>query len=154
LLRKGQVVRKLDPDIIANTGVNGLAFKHIITNLSDEKLINTYEDMAKLQLELKARGLYSGEIDGQLGRGTRSAIVSFEQVIGLNPTGLPLASLLQYFGEHSVRPSYTFSNAQGSVTQLPENEAQPRPAPNVPVPVRRPESRGLFDGILFNPFGE
>ena len=143
LLRKGKIVRKLDPDIIANTGVNVQAFRHVIANLRDADLINSYEDMIRLQTELKARGLYSGDVDGQLGRGTRSAIIEFEQLVGLNPSGLASYSLLKLFGEPSVRPSHTLSNAPAE-TEIPPPLHQPQKtevkALDVPLPAKRPPS--------------
>lgn len=157
LLRKGKIVKKLDPDIIANTGVNVNAFQHIIAKLRDADLINSYEDMIRLQNELKVRGLYTGEVDGRLGRGTRSAIIDFEQLVGLNPTGLPSYSLLKLFGEPSIRPSHTLSNAPTVPdTPIPErNELQQADVEilDPPLPVKRPSSSFTSTILPFNLFG-
>ena len=157
LLRKGKIVKKLNPDIIANTGVNVLAFEHVIRSLRNADLINSYEDMIRLQEELKARGLYDGDIDGRLGRGTRNAIVSFEQLVGLSPTGLPSYSLLKLFGEPSVRPSHTLTNAPGAVEIPPQqNELQNAKVENLdpPVPEKRPDEEESFTAkyLPFIPF--
>lgn len=158
LLRKGKIVKKLDPDIIANTGVNVNAFEPIIASLRDADLINSNQDMVRLQEELKARGLYSGDVDGRLGRGTRSAIVDFEQLVGMNPTGLPSYSLLKLFGEPSVRASHTLSNASTSIETLPlQNETQKAEVKslNPPIPAKRPHSSSSFASkiLQLNPFG-
>lgn len=157
LLRKGKIVRKLDPDIIANTGVNVKAFEHVIANLLDADLINSYEDMIRLQQELKARGLYNGDIDGKLGRGTRSAIIDFEQLIGLNPTGIPSYTLLKLFGEPSMRPSHTLSNAPADI-DTPLQSDGPVSAEvkslDPPLPVKRPGSSFASKILQFNPFGD
>lgn len=156
LLRKGQVVKKLDPDIIANTGVNVQAFERVINSLRSADLINSYEDMISLQQELKVRGLYNGDIDGRLGRGTRSAIVDFEQLVGLDPTGLPSYSLLKLFRVPSVRPSHTLSNAPDSVEIPPQNEVVQAKveALDPPVPEKRPDNGDdyLTEYLPFIPF--
>ncbi len=135
LLRKGQVVKKLAPDIIANTAVNGSAFKYIIPELDDEEVISSRDEMVRLQTELQTRGLYTGVVDGELGRGTRTAISNFETSIGLPPTGLPTESLLRRFDEAQTRPMHTLSNGRGLVTS-PAHTASPAAAPTVVVPPR------------------
>ena len=53
------------------------------------------EEKIELQERLQQRGLYSGEIDGHLGQGTKTAISSFQLEAGLVDDGLPSRSLLQ-----------------------------------------------------------
>ena len=55
----------------------------------------TGEEKIELQERLQKRGYYSGEIDGHLGQGTKSAISSFQVDAGLAEDGLPSQSLLQ-----------------------------------------------------------
>lgn len=129
LLRKGQVVKKLTPDIIANTGVNATAFEHVVSELENSTVISSHDSMVRLQTELAARGLYTGTLDGELGRATRSAIVNFESSVGLKPTGLPTVSLLDRFGEERVGSSHTLSNAQGNVGSVMKQE----PGASVPA---------------------
>lgn len=117
LMRKGQVAKKLDPDIIANTGVNGTAFNHIIAQMENAEIINTKEEMVKVQTELRVRGFYSGTLDGTLGRETRAAIVQFEESSGTQPTGLPTQALLRRFGEERITPAHMSSNARGTPDQ-------------------------------------
>jgi protease YdgD len=152
LLRKGEVVKKLNPDIIANTGVNGSAFQHVISQFENAEMIASHENMVKLQTELHARGLYSGEIDGKLGRGTRSAILSFENSLGLPPTGLPTLALLQRFGQERIRPAHMYSNASGPVDQTGtiQQEQEPPRTVVIPNPPRRPK---LPKQRPFDPFG-
>lgn len=156
LLRKGQIVKKLNPDIIANTGVNGKAFEYIISELQNASVITSHEDMVRLQTELQTRGLYAGDIDGKLGRGTRSAIVDFETSVGLKPTGLPTLSLLHHFGEERTRPAHMYSNGPGMFGPIEKSESKPESQPasaplasSVPRPPRRPEFKPR---PAFNPF--
>jgi membrane-bound lytic murein transglycosylase B len=55
----------------------------------------TAEEKIELQERLHERGYYSGEIDGHLGQGTKTAISSFQAEAGLVDDGLPSQSLLQ-----------------------------------------------------------
>jgi hypothetical protein len=149
LLRKGEVVKKLSPDIIANTGVNGTAFEHVISELENSTVISSHDSMVRLQSELLARGLYSGTLDGELGRATRNAISSFEMHIGNKPTGLPTVSLLERFGEDRARSGHTLSNAQGTVGSVGKQDAAPLQPEFDNQSPRRPEAR---KSKLFNPF--
>lgn len=150
LLRQGEVVKKLNPDIIANTGVNGSAFEYIISELENNAFITNHEDMVRLQTQLQARGLYVGAIDGELGRGTRSAIVNFETSVGLKPTGLPTLSLLRRFGEERVQPAHMYSNGQAPFGQV-ARPPQPPQTTSVPKPPRRPQPP---EREPFNPFAD
>lgn len=160
LLRKGQVVKKLNPDIIANTGVNSKAFEYVITELQRADFITNHEDMVRLQNELQIRGLYAGALDGKLGRGTRGAIANFETSVGLKPTGLPTLSLLHRFGVERSRPTHTFSNGQAVVgpgeqkaRANPESPpvASGVPLAKVPKPPRRPFKSQPLE---FDPFSD
>lgn len=122
LMRKGRVAKKLDPDIIANTGVNGQAFNHVIAQMESSEIINTRDEMVRVQNELRLRGFYSGTVDGTLGRETRSAIIQFEESSGSQPTGLPTKTLLRHFGEERITPTHMYSNGSGSIT-APEQPA-------------------------------
>jgi len=121
LLREGRIIKRLKPDIIANTGVNGTAFSGVIQSLENAELLASSEDMVMLQTELQSRGLYIGSLDGQLGRGTRNAILRFEDSQGLPPTGLPTKTLLRKLSEERVKPSHTLS------TSTARGTAEPRP---------------------------
>ncbi|MFV0437120.1 MAG: lytic murein transglycosylase [Desulfopila sp.] len=52
------------------------------------------DEKIELQQLLKAKGYYQGEIDGQLGSGSRAAIREFEIAAGLQVNGLPSRKLL------------------------------------------------------------
>lgn len=151
LLRKGEVIKKLTPDIIANTGVVSAAFKQVIPELETGEVITSQDDMRRLQSELHTRGLYTGTIDGELGRGTRTAIINFETSLGQPSTGLPMLSLLRRFGEEPARPSYTFSGGQGTVGPVQKPEAVPTGTTTIPDPLRRPKIPA--PKAPFNPFG-
>jgi protease YdgD len=124
LLREGRIVKRLNPDIIANTGVNGTAFNGVIQALEEAELLTSTDDMVKLQFELQFRALYSGTLDGQLGRGTRNAILRYEESQGLMQTGLPTRALLRRLDEDRIKASHTLSTARGTA-----GEPQPRPNP-------------------------
>jgi hypothetical protein len=124
LLREGRIVKRLKPDIIANTGVNGTAFNAVIQSLEEAELLASNDEMVRLQFELQFRGLYSGTLDGQLGRGTRNAILRYEELQGLMQTGLPTKALLRRLDEDRIKASHTLSTARG-----PVGETQPRPNP-------------------------
>ncbi len=94
LLSQGNVVRRQEPDIIANTAVNAQAFAHVVEPLDSRTMITSEQEVIDLQKELQARNLYTGPIDGIFGRGTRSAIRAYESLRGDTLTGLPSRHLL------------------------------------------------------------
>ncbi|MDK9706860.1 MAG: lytic murein transglycosylase [Desulforhopalus sp.] len=53
------------------------------------------EEKLELQQRLLQRGLYIGNVDGQLGPATEKAIKSFQEQAGITPDGLPSQSLLR-----------------------------------------------------------
>jgi membrane-bound lytic murein transglycosylase B len=52
------------------------------------------EEKLELQQRLQTRGLYIGNVDGQLGPATEKAIKSFQVQAGLDPDGIPSQNLL------------------------------------------------------------
>ncbi len=128
LLREGRIVKRMKPDIIANTGVNGSAFGPVINSLENADLLASSEDMMRLQAELQARGLYTGSLDGQLGRDTRNAIVRFEDTQHMLQTGLPTKSLLRRMDEDRIKPAHMLSTVRGGVI-----EPRPNPTPRPPL---------------------
>lgn len=136
LMRDGEVAKKLDPDVIANTGVNGTAFSNVIEQMGSAEIINSKEDMVRMQTELQIRGFYAGALDGTLGRETRAAIIDFETSNASQPTGLPTQALLRRFGAEQVTPTRIYSNGKGVVT-TEHTEATSEPKPPF-APKRRP----------------
>jgi hypothetical protein len=124
MLREGRILKRLKPDIIANTAVNGTAFNAVIQALESSDILSSSDDMKKLQFELQFRTLYSGTLDGQLGRSTRNAILRYEESEGLVQTGLPTKSLLRRLDEDRIKGSHTLSTSRGIA-----GEPQPRPNP-------------------------
>ena len=49
----------------------------------------------KLQELLAARGLYAGEIDGNLGSGSRAAIMAYQEAVGVTADGVASQDLLK-----------------------------------------------------------
>lgn len=90
--------------------------------------------VAAIQTELKALGLYQGEVDGLPGPMTSAAILRFEEAAGLltigNPTGDVLAALVAH---RSDRRSSAEPQRPTSVAEVP----RPRPAPPRPTEVAR-----------------
>ena len=56
----------------------------------------------RLQQLLTARGYYSGDIDGNLGSGTREAIRNYQLAIGVTPDGIATAAALAASGSQTV----------------------------------------------------
>jgi lytic murein transglycosylase len=54
-----------------------------------------YEDIRELQTLLKKNGLYSGEIDGKLGAGSRAGVRAAQQRVGLPQDAYPSPELLE-----------------------------------------------------------
>jgi hypothetical protein len=140
LLREGRIIKRLTPDVIANTGVNGTAFGNIIETLENADLLATAEDMMRLQGELQARGLYVGTLDGQLGRSTRAAILRFEETEGLLQTGLPTRAVLHRLDEERVKATHTLSTVRGGVAEPPRPSPTPRPSSISNAPPPRPSA--------------
>lgn len=52
------------------------------------------DEKIELQQLLKKKGYYDGQIDGNLGKGSRAAIAEFQRKAGANPDGAPSKSIL------------------------------------------------------------
>lgn len=111
LLRYGRVVKRLKPDVIANTGVTGGAFAHVISRLDSSQIVERREDIRKMQTALHARGLFSAVTDGSYGRATRTAIRVFEQANNMPVTGLPTVTLFNRLMEEKVTPMHLNTSA-------------------------------------------
>jgi membrane-bound lytic murein transglycosylase B len=59
----------------------------------------TTEERIRLQQHLTVRGFYSGEIDGDIGSGSREAIRAFQLKAGLRPDGVETRNLLRLLEE-------------------------------------------------------
>jgi lytic murein transglycosylase len=70
-----------------------------------------FEESKDLQQRLKAYG-YTGEVDGKLGQGTRTAIKAAQVKLGLPADSYPTLELLQKLGGHAVRPPEAAQPAQ------------------------------------------
>ena len=70
-----------------------------------------FEESKDLQQRLKPYG-YSGEIDGKLGQGTRSAIKAAQIKLGLPADSYPTLELLHKLGGRAARPAEAASPAQ------------------------------------------
>jgi murein DD-endopeptidase MepM/ murein hydrolase activator NlpD len=60
-------------------------------------------DVAALQVGLRARGLYTGTVDGELGPGTEQALRRFQLRAGLQPDGVLSSSTRKAFGRYGRR---------------------------------------------------
>ena len=52
------------------------------------------DEKIELQQLLKKKGYYDGQIDGNLGKGSRAAIAEFQRKAGVTPDGAPSKSIL------------------------------------------------------------
>lgn len=127
ILRDGRVIRRLKPDIIANTAVNAPAFERIIDVLDGAEIIASRTDMLRLQTELQTRGYYSGPLDGNMGRNLRTAIVNYESASSMPVTGLPSQVLLRRLNEDRVRPAHLLSTGTGDVNDVGNSAIPTKP---------------------------
>lgn len=167
LLRQGRIVKRLDPDIIANTGVIATSFKDVIPILDRDEIISSPEQMVRLQTELQLRGLYTGTIDGTLGRQTRDAIIRFENAHGMHPTGIPTQTVLQeVIGRDQIKPAHLVTTGTGVVNEeditqatdvvpiAEQDEIIPPPIPGRrPSSIPKPTPKPTYKAPPFNPFG-
>lgn len=63
------------------------------------------EKVEELQKRLQELGYYDGEIDGQFGPGTRSAVVGFQKNNGLDADGLAGTETLSLLYSQDVKPA-------------------------------------------------
>jgi hypothetical protein len=127
LVRQGRIIKRLKPDIIANTAVNAPAFGPVIDVLEHADLLASQEEMLKLQEELQTRGLYAGVLDGSLGRSLRAAIINYERSNNLPVTGIPSKKLLSRLGEDRVKPSHVLTTGTGSIDDFSNQPVTPAP---------------------------
>lgn len=100
-------------------------------NLRDRAMV------ADIQLALKARGYYGGDVDGLPGPMTSAAIAAFEKASGLPATGTPSESLLAVLrrGAPARTPTPVPAPADDEDATLP---AAPAAAGGIPLPVPSP----------------
>lgn len=95
LLQNGEVVRRYQQDVVANTGVNASLLSARLAAFIDAGIIGDRSRMRQLQRLLAAHGLYAGPDDGIYGPILRSAIERYERRENLNVTGLARDTLLR-----------------------------------------------------------
>ena|GEM_PF-2452699 len=95
LIQNGKVTRRFKATTVANTAVSAMAFADKLAIFRSAKILNSAENMKRLQKELHRHSLYNDKIDGAYGRRTRNAIVAFERAEGLPVTGLASRKILQ-----------------------------------------------------------
>jgi len=83
------------------------------------------DQVKELQARLQALGYYAGEIDGQFGGGTRSAVVAFQQQHGLSADGVVGQQTRSLLFSPAAQPML--------VTPTPAPTAVPAPTPD-PAP--------------------
>ena len=90
------------------------------------------DEIAALQRELTGKGFYDGPVDGITGTRTRAAISAYQQAAGLDVTGEPTSTILDYMRTATVRTA-----------PLPPTRpaaAKNAPAPVIPAKVSLPET--------------
>jgi V8-like Glu-specific endopeptidase len=93
-VRPGSERRLLVSRYDANTAVLTRSFAGGVERFGQESLLHSESQLRRLQLLLKARGLYAGPLDALYGPGTRGAILKFEQERGWARLGVPTLELL------------------------------------------------------------
>lgn len=109
-IRDGSVVRRLQPQSIANTAVSARAFAWAVEPLRVASVLSTGQPLRVAQAALRSRGHYDGPLDGRFGPGLRQAIRAYELAEGLPVTGLPTTRLLD-----RIAPAWTRTARTGSL---------------------------------------
>ena len=134
-IKQGRIVKRLKPDVIANIAVNAMAFHHVIVALGGGNLLDTQSEMLTLQKELRVRGIYTGQLDGNLGRQLRRAIIHYEDSNNLPVTGIPSRTLLRQLVETRTKPSLVYSTGFGSINDLNTKPSSKRDT----APAKKPD---------------
>jgi len=58
-------------------------------NENQEAIILYVSSLRKMQKKFKELGIYKGGIDGKYGKGTKTAVIKFQEMNKLEPTGIP-----------------------------------------------------------------
>lgn len=91
----GQIVQRLDSEVIANTALLAAPLVERLQAFSSARVIADGSDMLRLQDHLSQLGLDPGPQDGIFGPLTRQAIEAYEARSGLPITGMATHTLLQ-----------------------------------------------------------
>jgi V8-like Glu-specific endopeptidase len=95
LMQDGKVTQRLRADTIANTGVAAAAFADKLETFKQATILTNPLRVRELQIALKERRLYSGDVNGIFGPGLQTAIEAYERGQGLPATGLATEAVLQ-----------------------------------------------------------
>ena len=76
-----------------------------LERLVDERTILRMPSAEEIQEALLKAGFYDGEVDGQLGPKTKSAIREFQEANGLNPDGVVGSRTWEMLRKHLDNPS-------------------------------------------------
>ena len=95
LLQNGEVVRRLEPQVVANSSIAGVAFVGRVAALQLARILATRDGVRAVQAALSRQGHYAGPIDGVFTAVVRSAIERYEGSAGLPVTGIASQALLE-----------------------------------------------------------
>lgn len=95
LLQNGEVVRRLEPQVVANSSIAGVAFVGRVAALQSARILATRDSVRAVQAALSRQGHYAGPIDGVFTAAVRSAIERYEGSAGLPLTGIASQALLE-----------------------------------------------------------
>jgi len=98
LVQQEQMGQSIASDAVANTAVAASAFADRIASFRDAAIITSNLLLRDLQMLLRERGYYEGQVDGAYGPLLRGAIEAYERQAGMPVTGLATESLLVQFG--------------------------------------------------------
>ena len=91
----GQIVQRLDSEVIANTALLAAPLADKLDAFSRVRAVTDGPDMQRLQTALADLGHDPGPLDGVFGVRTRRAIEAYETRNGLSVTGIATMKLLQ-----------------------------------------------------------
>ena len=117
-------------------------------NWSDLTSKNSYAWIMAVQIALEERGIDVGKVDGIFGAGTRAAVKTFQEKIGIRADGLPgpqtIAKLLEGTAETPAEtPAKTPANTPANTVETPAKTPANTPANTVETPAKTKENIDL-----------
>jgi protease YdgD len=95
LLQNGEFVRRLEPEVVANSSIASVAFVGRVAALQSARVLATRDGVRALQAALSRQGHYAGPIDGSFTAAVRSAIERYEASAALTISGIASQALLE-----------------------------------------------------------
>ena len=91
----GQVVQRLDQEVIANTALLAAPLAGRIRTMTQDGILSRPTEIRRIQEKLAKLGMFSGARDGRYGPITRNAIEAYESRMKFPVTGIATRGLLE-----------------------------------------------------------